>query len=52
MPKKGGKAKDAKKAAKKAAKQQALQAEKARCAPAQQLCLLLRFRSLYPWLLR
>ena len=33
MPKKGGKAKDAKKAAKKAAKQQALQAEKARCAP-------------------
>jgi len=38
MPKKGGKAKDAKKAAKKAAKQQALQAEKARCAPAQQLC--------------
>ena len=33
MPKKGSKAKDAKKAAKKAAKQQALQAEKARCTP-------------------
>ena len=48
MPKKGGKAKDAKKAAKKAAKQQALQAEKARCAPAQ-AALSAPF---YPWLLR